>query len=234
MKIAIMQPYFLPYIGYFQLINTVDRFIVLDDVNYIKKGFINRNNILLNNQTYRFVLPLNKASQNKIISETELLNDDIAINNLLSTFQLAYKNAPFYSEIYPLIEDILKNKETDLSKYIFYSIRKICTYLQIDTELISSSSNFNNSYLKGQDRIIDIVKLNNGLEYINSIGGIDLYDFSTFYNHQIQLCFLKTNEIVYKQFDNNFVSNLSIIDVLMFNSLEDCRQLLTSFNLIKE
>ena len=230
-KIAIMQPYFFPYIGYWQLINAVDIFILYDDVNFIKKGWINRNNILLNKRDHLITIPLLNVSQNKHVNECMVSDDYKTIDNIIKTINLAYKKAPYYNLVFPSIEEIIKTKGS-ISDLVLKSVLWIKEYLDIDTEIILSSSIDKNNELKGQDKIIEIVKKLNGNHYINAIGGQELYDKEIFNNNGIKLNFIKMKEIKYKQFNNEFVPNLSIIDVLMFNSPEKIREMLDDYQLI--
>ena len=232
MKIAIMQPYFMPYIGYFQLINVADKFVILDDVNYIKKGWINRNNILINKKSYLFVLPLQKVSQNKNINEIKILDSYKWKSDLLKTISESYKKAPFYSDVYPLIEKIINYDQNNLVSYIKYSIVEICNYLKINTEILISSEIEKNNELKGEKKIVDICSLLNSKTYINPIGGIELYNRSYFSKYNLKLQFLKTDNLVYEQFKNEFIPWLSIIDVIMFNSIDDTQKMLTKFELV--
>lgn len=230
--IGIMQPYIFPYIGYWQLINAVDTFVLLDDVNFIKKGYINRNSILLKGQSYLFSIPVEKLSQNKLIKDTKLRFNNKAKEIFLKTIIMAYKKAPYFSYVYPILEDIILNDNNDLTGYIKYSIDKINSYLDINTEILISSEINKNNTLKGQDRIIEINKQLNASHYINPIGGQNLYDKKKFADNGIDLKFIKTKKITYKQFNNEFVPNLSIIDVLMFNSIEDLHNIINSYILI--
>ena len=233
MKIAVMQPYIFPYFGYFQLINAVDKFVVFDDVNYINKGWINRNQLLINNAPSLFTIPLQKASQNKHINEINLSLDDKWKSKLLKTIESAYKKAPMYSAVYPIIVDVVENKEGNLSNYLAHGIRVICEYLGIETEIVSSSSQYNTFELKGEEKIFSICMQENANMYINPIGGLDLYKKDTFSDKNISLKFLKTGNIVYKQFKDPFIPYLSIIDVLMFNSVEECLNLLSQYSLVE-
>lgn len=222
MKIGIMQPYFMPYIGYWQLINAVDKFVLLDDVNYIMRGYINRNHILLNGRLYRFTIPIEKASQNKLICETKLNFPKSKKHDLLKTVCSAYKKAPYYEQVMPLIEDIINSEETDLTKFIWYSIEKIAGYLHIYTQVSISSQLDKNQDLKAEARIIEICERLGADIYINPCGGRSLYCRSHFEQKGIKLFFLDTKKenIIYQQYQNEFVQNLSIIDVLMFNSVQ--------------
>ena len=121
MKLAIMQPYFFPYLGYFQMFNAVDKFVLLDDVNFIMRGYINRNSILVNQKAHLFSIPLEKPSQNKLINETKLNFQEKDKENFLKTITLAYKKAPYYNDFYPVLEDIINNPEIDLTLFLKYS-----------------------------------------------------------------------------------------------------------------
>ena len=229
-----MQPYFLPYIGYWQLINAVDKYVIYDDVNYIKRGWINRNRILINGDPCFFNVPILKASQNKLINQIQINKDPIVNEKHLKKIREAYKKAPFYNEIYPLAERIFSCNETNLANYIKNSILIINDYLNINTELIVSSSIKKDNVLKGQDKILEICNLLGATEYINAIGGKELYSFSAFKTNNIVLKFLHTGSIEYKQFKNRFQPNLSILDVLMFNSLEQIKEFMNNYTLIGE
>ncbi len=228
-----MQPYFFPYLGYFQLINAVDKFIILDDVNFINKGYINRNSILINNAPKIVTLPLSKASQNKYINEISLSEDRKSINKILTSIEYNYKKAPFFITVFPILKEIIESKETNLSKFLFNSIKLICTYLEINTDIVETSESYDKQSFKGQERILDIAKLEKANSYINPIGGKELYDFSYFADYNINLKFIKIDQdIEYKQFNSSFVPNLSIIDVIMFNSINETKSLLDKYSLV--
>lgn len=232
MKVAIMQPYFFPYIGYFQLIKVVDVFVIYDDVNYIKKGWINRNSILANGKSFLFTIPLKNVSQNKQINQ--ILIDDNASwkTNLLKTINLEYKKAPYFNDVFPIIKEILLHTENNLAGFILYSLQYVCDFLNIKTKLVLSSTIEKNSDLKGQDKIIEICKKLDATDYINAIGGKELYDEAVFFNNTIKLHFINTNPIIYKQLKNEFIPWLSMIDVLMFNKVEDINDFLNQYELL--
>jgi hypothetical protein len=219
-KIAVMQPYLFPYIGYFQLINSVDKFVIFDDVNYINKGWINRNNILMNNMATMFTLSLQGASQNKRIDEIHIAEQEKWNLKFIKTLRMAYAKAPFFNEGLDLIQSILDYKEDNLSLFLGNSIKSISDYLEIKAEIIPSSKKYDTQLLKAQDKIIKICSRENASEYINPIGGIELYSKGAFENNKIKLTFIKTDSVIYKQFKDTFVPNLSIIDVIMFNGRE--------------
>jgi hypothetical protein len=231
-KIAIMQPYLFPYIGYWQLINASDEFVVYDDIMFKKNGWINRNNILLDNKKHIITLNLSKASSFKLINQINKNIEDKNTKQLLKTIHHAYKKAPYFNDIIPIIEETLLFPSEKIIELIYFSINKICEYLDISTKITLSSSLNKDNSLKGQDKVIHICKLLETTDYINAIGGLELYDKPSFANHNIVLHFLKTDYIEYKQFNNEFVPNLSIIDILMFNDVKKVKNYLKNFALI--
>lgn len=232
-KLAVMQPYLFPYIGYFQLIQATDKFVFYDDVNFIKHGWINRNRILLNGEDYLFTVPCEKISPNKKINEISYNSSHPFIRKTVKTIEHSYSKAPFFDQAFPIIKDILNSDLKLISSLAEKSVCVISKYLGIETEFKTSSRHFpSTESLERDDRLISICKLEGVNGYINSIGGEELYDKGYFLESGIDLSFIKSNEIVYKQFKNNFVSNLSIIDVLMFNSIDDISNMLTEYKLV--
>ncbi len=230
MKLAIMQPYFFPYLGYFQLINSVDSFVYYDDVNYIKQGWINRNRILFNSSSYLFTLELKGASSNKKINEIEV---GCNRNKLLKTFIQAYSKAPFFEENEFLLRQVFQNKEENLSQYIIQSNSLILNHLDIITSVYISSDLEKNNELKGEEKVIEICKKKGASIYINSFGGQELYSKDEFTKNSLELFFLKTGEIKYLQMGSGeFISNLSIVDVLMHCGKLETLKLLDQYNLI--
>jgi len=233
MKIAIMQPYLFPYLGYFQLIKAVDIFVFYDDVNYINRGWINRNRILSNGKELLFTLPLKEASQNKLINE---INSDISEKwktKFFKTLHLSYSKAPYFKEVYDLIKSCLDCSNGNISSIAITSIINASNYLNLNTSFEVSSDKYADS--KGLDRahrLIEICKRNKVTTYINAIGGSDLYEKGYFNENKIELSFIKPKEIKYKQFKNDFVPWLSIIDVLMFNSVEQVNEMLDQYELL--
>lgn len=232
MKLGIMQPYFMPYIGYWQLMNAVDKYVIYDDVNFIKGGWINRNRILMNGKAKMINLQMHNASSNRLINEVGVLGNSIYNKKLLKTIESCYRKAPQYANAFPVIESIITQDEVNLAKYLEYSIRQVCTYLSIDTEIVVSSSINKNNDLKGQDKVIEICNVLGADEYYNAIGGQELYSYSDFNTCGVKLSFLKTGMVEYQQFNNEFISNLSIIDVMMFNSVEEIKNKLDIYELL--
>ena len=229
MTVAIMQPYLFPYIGYWQLINAVDTFVIYDDVNFIKQGYINRNSILSNGKSQVITMELIGASSNKLINEIEVGNNR---SKLSKTIKQNYVKARYFEVVYPLIENILNQNEKNLGKFIGYSLEQISNYLEINTKFIYSSDIEKDNALKTQDKVLEICNILKADKYINAIGGQELYNKEIFKENGMELNFLKTELVEYKQFKNDFVPYLSIIDVLMFNSKDEIKEMLKRYELI--
>ena len=229
MKVAIMQPYFFPYIGYFSLIKVVDLFIFYDDVNYIKGGWVNRNRILINSEAKYLTLNVKNGSPNKLINEIEI---DDNRQKLLKTIEQNYKKAPYFKQVWPLLETNLKLKTTSLADIAINSVRSVTNYLGMKTKFeISSVSYPETKGLERSERLKQICRKTHADTYINAIGGIDLYDKNDFLKNHINLQFLKPQLLQYKQYKETFIPGLSIIDVLMFNSIEDINKMLDQYQL---
>ncbi|NLK93331.1 MAG: WbqC family protein [Bacteroidales bacterium] len=229
MRLGIMQPYFFPYLGYWQLLANVDKYVVYDDVTYIKGGWINRNNFLINGQKNLLTMQLEKASSYTLIKDITIKDDFV---KFLKTIEMGYKKAPFFEDSFRLLKDICQCPDKKLGQFLFNSHIKICEYLGIDTELILSSSFEKHTELKGKDKVISICKQLGADEYINAIGGQELYDKKEFAENGIRLNFLQANLREYRQLKNEFVSGLSIIDIMMFNSKEEIKEMLNDFKLV--
>tara|TARA_R110001583_G_scaffold8896_2_gene41977 strand:- start:26170 stop:26865 length:696 start_codon:yes stop_codon:yes gene_type:complete len=230
MKLAIMQPYFFPYLGYMQLVNLVDKFVFYDDVNFIKRGWIARNRIISNTDSYLyFGVDLNHASQNKLINEISISGNSI---KKLRTIKHIYSKAPFFDDVYPLIEACFMNPTSTISEMAANSVLLVSDYLGIKTVFEFSSKSYADSKnLCKAERLISICQKEKASTYINSIGGVELYSKDYFKQFGINLQFLDANKVTYNQFDNPFESNLSIIDVLMFNSIDRVKEYLNFFEL---
>jgi len=257
MAIAIMQPYVFPYIGYFQLIHAADVFVFYDDVNFINRGWINRNRILLNGKDQLFTIPCIDASQNKLIKDIEVLDDPKTMQKLLSTIKAAYGKAPYFNNVYPLIEiTLLANSvaqtiqeptsafpsltfpvqqvvtNRSIARLAINSVINICNYLGLRKTFKISSEEYNNRELKKADRLIDICHREGITHYINASGGKEIYTKEYYSDRGIRLDFLNPDRCEYTQFKNPFVPWLSMIDVLMFNSREDINnKILPSYHL---
>lgn len=232
MKVAIMQPYFMPYIGYFQLINAVDTFVIYDNIQYTKKGWINRNRILENGKDTFITLPLSKDSDYLDVVARKLASDfNQSKMKLVNKISACYKKAPQFNNIFPIITDCLNHQEENLFEFILYSLKAVNTYLNIDTKIVISSTIHINHQLKNSDKVIALCKALDATEYINPSGGKELYDVVDFKENGIDLKFIQSEPIQYPQFSNEFVPWLSIIDVLMFNDKIEIRKMLNQFSL---
>jgi WbqC-like protein len=234
MRLGIMQPYIFPYIGYYQLINAVDKFVIYDDVNYINKGWINRNNLLVNGKAFLFTVPLKEASQNKLINQIEVNEKESWAKKFLKTIEQTYKKAPHFENTFSLVSNIINSPAKGIQELALLSLKSISAYFDIDikTQFVDSSSIYQNANLKAQERILDICQKEKAGHYINPIGGMTIYSNELFERSGIKLSFLKTIPVPYTQFDNEFVPYLSIIDVLMFNSKAEAIELINQYELI--
>jgi hypothetical protein len=229
MKLAVMQPYLFPYIGYFQLICAVDAFVIYDDVNYITGGWINRNYILAPEGKQRITLPVEGASQNKLINE-------IAVGHkrkkITETIRQRYSKAPFFAMAFPLIEEILNQNECNLARFLEFQLLQVCSYLGLNRQWMVSSNLKKTNVLRGQEKILAICKELSADHYINLYGGKELYDPKDFLVAGKKISFIKSNNACYRQFGTEFVPNLSIIDLLMFNDKTQCLELLEKYELV--
>lgn len=232
MKLAIMQPYFMPYIGYFQLMNLVDKFVLYDDVAFINRGWVNRNRMLLNGKDYLFTIPLKDASQNKRICDIALADDPKWRAKLQKTIEQAYRKAPFYETVLPLTAKIINFEAANVAAFIRHSLEVLTPYMGIETELIPSSTIYENGHLKAQDRILDICRHEKATHYINPIGGMELYQKEDFADAGIRLNFIRSLPITYPQFNHEFVAWLSVLDILMFNEPASIRTMLDKYELV--
>ena len=231
-SLAVMQPYFLPYIGYFQLIRAVDVFILYDNIKYTKKGWINRNRMLQNGKDVIFSVPLKNDSDALDICERELAAD-FKRDKLLNQFKEAYRRSPYFEQTYPLHETIVRFEDANLFRFLYNSIVKSCQHLGITTEIRVSSAIAIDHDLKNQNKVLALCEAVGASIYVNAIGGTDLYSKEAFLNEGVDLKFVKSKPYEYPQFGNAFINALSIIDALMFNEPETLQhQIATNYELI--
>lgn len=231
MKVALMQPYLFPYIGYFQLMAAVDLFVLYDDVQWIKGGWIHRNRILSRGEPKYLTFPIAPAPFPSRICDRRL-GDSIPAFRAEATRLLAdsYRGAPQLAAGLALFESCLVHAESerDFVAFAEHALRTCADFLGITTPMIRSSALPQTPGLSGQDRVLDIVQAAGGSVYINSIGGRALYDAPSFAARGIELQFLQAMPAPYPQFGEAFVPSLSIIDVVMFNSKARIKELLTA------
>jgi len=234
-KVAIMQPYLFPYLGYFQLIQAVDVFVFYDDVNFIKQGWINRNNLLQNGNALMFSVPLRNVSSFDKINEVEI--NEIVFKKwqkkFWKTIEQNYSKAPYYEETVRIIEKVFSRKSSFISEIAINSIVYVTEYLNLNKEFKVSSKDFSGTILLTRsDRIIEITNKSEGTTYINASDGSKLYEKRYFTERGITLNFIENDFPVYRQFSPDFIKGLSIIDVLMFNDKETIKKELLSYTLV--
>lgn len=256
MKLAVMQPYFLPYIGYFQAINEVDKYILYSNLTFIKDGWMNRNRILIKNGALSTIsVPLLNKSSNLMISEIRIDNSQLWRDKMLKTFFLNYKGSVYFDEFFPYLTDLLKEPVDflcDLNAHLIVHISKLVgieteieynnfeKYVVLEEKLISIDKGDFSAFpymeqtrpIKKVARVLEIAKNENAAEFINAFGGQDLYSKEEFSAYNIDLKFVKTNDFSYKQFNSDFNPNLSIVDVLMHNGKDATLNLVKNYELI--
>lgn len=232
-SLAIMQPYLFPYLGYFQLIAAVDKFVFYDDVAFINRGWINRNRILIDGKARLFTVPLGQASQNRLICEIELSAAEYPRwkNKFLRTIDAAYSRAPQFRPTRALLHAVLGCGARTIGELARRSVVAVSTTLGLATRIESTSMAYENGHLKAQERILDICARERTTLYVNPPGGRVLYTPEEFATRGMQLRFIRSRLPEYPQLGHPFVPALSILDVLMFNPLETVRGMMTEYDL---
>ena len=231
--IAMMQPYWFPYFGYFQLIAGADAFVLGDNLQYVHPGWVNRNRILSAGAPLLFTLPLKKDASDLAINQRELADTATdTVGKLLRTLSMNYAKAPYRDEVLALLQPLLLHPERNLARYLEHSLRGVCAHLRITTPIyVASSLPVDERLVEDkQDRVVKLTKHFAGDRYLNAIGGTSLYDGEYFTRRGIELRFHRMDELSYTQFKDPFVPNLSIIDLLMFNDVERLRQWLPCYS----
>jgi WbqC-like protein family len=232
MKIAIMQPYFFPYIGYFQLIAAVDLFIIYDNIKYTKKGWINRNRFLSNGSDRVFSVPLQKDSDSVDVMNRTVARD-FDRGKLVNQLREAYRRAPYFQQGFPIVQNAVLAPLDNLFDYVRNSVDEVCRYVGIDTRIVPSSTLGVDPTLRAQAKVLALCSTVGATTYVNAIGGQELYARETFAAEGVALKFLKPLDVEYRQFGNPHVPWLSIVDVMMFNSAATIRELVeTRYELI--
>lgn len=226
MKLAIMQPYFFPYAGYFNLIAQVDKFVFYDDVNFIKNGWINRNRLFLSGDVRYFTIPLSGASPNLKINQVYLQPRAIWQRKLLESIRQSYSKAPNFRPTIDLLNEVVSTEAITIAEMASFSIRKCVERLGLTTDFVLSSGGYGNDSLTSVERVIDICERESASSYINLPGGRSLYDEDAFAQRGIMLKFSSASLSQYKQFEREFCPGLSILDMMMFNSFDECKRLL--------
>jgi hypothetical protein len=228
MKLAVMQPYLFPYIGYFQLIDASDLFLVYDDVAYIKQGYINRNSVLSANGATRFTVPVPGASSNKLISNLKFSTD---VAKVLKTIEQGYSKALYFETVFPLVREILEHENRSIASVCMKSYQTIFSYLGLEKKIKKTSELDYDRTESARDRLIALCHKFEADCYINAPGGRSLYAKSDFAEHGVELKFIDSLPLEYRQGDGEFVPNLSIIDVLMHCPPEEVVSLIAQYEL---
>ena len=230
MTLSSNQPYFLPYLPYWQVIHAADTFLIGDDFAYMIGSWIPRNRILVQGRPTFFRMEIDHKSCKRLISETRLA--PLPVNDKLKTLEMTYHRAPHFAEGFELARRIVCNPERNLALFLEYAIREVCAYLGITTPIGRTSDLTGNSLLKREQRIYDFCHRLGADTYINAIGGTALYDQEAFAKEGIRLKFLKARLSPYPQFDGPFHANLSVLDAIMFNPRERLHEMLDEYTLI--
>jgi hypothetical protein len=231
MTVAIFQPYFLPYIGYWQLMAMADRFVVYDNIEYTKKGWINRNRFLQGGTAAYFTVPIKKASDFLTVAERQVAGD-FDRDKLLRALSASYRKAPQFDLVYPLLERIVRAPIDNLFAYVHHSLIEVARFLEIATPMVISSTIAIDHSLKAEQKVLALCRALGADRYVNPVGGRELYAPATFAAASIRLDFVQPRPITYLQFGGPFVANLSILDVLMFNSPSAVRAMLSEVDVI--
>jgi hypothetical protein len=232
MRLAIMQPYFLPYIGYFQLMSAVDKLVLLDDVNFITGGWINRNRVAVKGQPHWLTIPLVKASQNRLINEIEIVNDPFWTRKIMRTVELSYPGSLFAGEILPLLSEMLQEARGSLSAFLFHHLRRLADYIGIPIQIEQSSAVHPKEALTEQHRILEICARERASTYVNLPGGRNLYDAHCFASAGVELLFLEPNlPALTLRHGGSEGPSLSILDLLMLNPVAKIREATRTFRL---
>ncbi len=229
-----MQPYFFPYIGYFSLIKATDFWVVFDEVQFIRHGWIERNRVLNSNNGCQYIkVPLVKASRQNLIKDTYIRFNENWENKILEQLTCYKKKAPYYSEVIDLLKQIFKEKNENITTLNVLALEKVCEYIGIsfNYDIFSHTEmDFSKTIKEAGDWALQISKHYKANTYINPYGGKDIFDIANYQEQGIDIKFLKNNLDSYNQKKDKFEPGLSIIDVLMFNSPLETQKLIDSYN----
>ena len=234
MRVALMQPYFFPYIGYFQLIAAVDEFLIFDNAQYIRRGWINRNRILnAQKETVYIHIPVKKAHRETRINEI-VINHDSSWKEKIFNQLNYYNKAPNYVFVMDFLDECFNINYFNLSELNTILLKKTCNLLEIHTNITVLSEKFPmiNEANTTDEWGIKVAKALGATTYINAIGGIEFYDQQKYNANNLNIQFIKPVIKPYKQFNHIFIPGLSIIDVMMFNNLEEIKEMLEICELI--
>lgn len=229
MILSITQPYFFPYLGLFQLIHATDRLIVFDTVKYRKRSWMNRNRILHPNKSFNYItMPVKRKPENTAICDIEIVGGDGWKEKILGQFSVYAKRAPHYREVRDLITDCFSVKETMYAPLCLEYMSKICEYLRLDFQydFFSVMDVEIKKVKEPGEWSFYICKELKAKRYLNMPAGVSIFNENLFSENGIELLFLDPRLRSYQQFNKDFSSHLSILDVLMWNSIEEVREMI--------
>lgn len=223
-SVAIMQPYFFPYLGYFQLIDAVDVYVNLDHVSFMKRSYMTRN--VLKSDT-AFQVRVKGGSQNKNCRQVMVDFSENYLSNTFKTIHHLYGKSPHYQRVLDeVLLPVMVEKDLSISEWNINIIKRICGYLDIQTEIIDTSFNFDHLELKREEGLKVIVHQLNGDHYINAIGGQELYDKADFKKDGIDLQFIQMEELAVEH------RYASILDLMMNYDVDFLKVELKKYTLI--
>ena len=217
---SIIQPAFLPWIGYFEIINKSDNFVFLDNVQYVKRSWVNRNYISQKDKKILISLPVKtKLKYYQKINEVELYDFKTTRKKHLNTFTHVYRRSINFSNYFPFINEIYSNTNSNnLSDFLINSLIKISDLIGINTKFYKASQ-LNLKSIEPNERIIEICKKLDVKNYFSGPSAKNYIDNKLFANNDIKLSFIKyKEENMYNQYQNkNFLDKMSIIDYIFNN-----------------
>lgn len=231
-KLGIMQPYFFPYIGYFQLIHATDRYIFFDTPQYERRSWMNRNRIInLNEGSTYITVPVIKAPQQTALTDIVINNNSDWRNKIYRQLEVYKKIAPYYNEVIDFVHSVLDKADTSLAELNVHSVVDTCRYigLDIDWDIFSQMNLEIPTDCAPDEWALEITKATNADEYINAPGGARFFDRSNYETEGIKLQFIQPEIIPYNQRIGRFEPCLSIIDVMMYNSPEEIFNMLAHY-----
>ena len=237
MIVSIMQPYFFPYLGYFNLLHSSDVFVLFDDVQFIRRGWINRNRIQLNGEAFTFTVPVAKSSRDTPINQIAVSPEhfDEFAAKFFKQLKTGYGTAPFYDDVVALVRRTMSGPCDSIALLAERSIREVLAYVGIEKDIRRASAlapPASGQHLKGQDRLVHIATAMGANQYNNPPGGRDLYSPEAFADEGIALRFIQPDLRPYDR-PSPFIPGLSVLDVLMHVPPIDVAQMIALYSVEK-
>ena len=234
-RLGIMQPYFMPYLGYFALIKHTDAFVFFDTPQYIKRGWVNRNRIIHQQENFNYInIPLKKAPQETAIKDMLIDDSQDWKKKIFAQLEIYKKKSPYYEDVINLLHETLDKEYKTIGEINIAATIAVCKYLGIDKPFyIYSEMDLNIPQVNAPDEwALYITKAMGYKTYINPPGGMTFFNYAKYEKENIELKFLKINLTPYVQKRGYFEPGLSIVDVMMFNSKEKIMEMLDDITLI--